>query len=156
VQYYLESGMTAEEFAKVQDDLSVTNAPFNEGLININTASQEVLATLPGIGTERAPQVVAYRQSHASELTSVAWITKALNRQQAIQVGPYITSVSHQFTADIAAVGHHGRGYRRVQVVIDDTEGTPKILYRRDLTDLGWALGQQIRATLLAAHNTVR
>ena len=65
---------------------------------------------------------------------------------------------TYQFTADIAAVGHHGRGYQRVRFVIDTTEtggdGQPKILYRQDLTHLGWALGSDVRQTLLLAQDS--
>jgi len=65
--------------------------------------------------------------------------------------GPYITAHSYQFTADVAAVGHYGRGYRRVKFVFDTSDGTPRIVYRQDLTHLGWALGKQGRADLLVA-----
>jgi len=55
----------------------------------------------------------------------------------------YITTQSFQFTADIAAVGPFGRGYRRVKFVFDISEGAPKIIYRQDLSRLGWALGEK-------------
>ncbi|MBI2949724.1 MAG: hypothetical protein HYY23_18995, partial [Verrucomicrobia bacterium] len=60
----------------------------------------------------------------------------------------------YQFTADIAAVGHHGRGYRRTAFVFDVSEGAPKILYRRDLGRLGWALGPLVRQELAQAKET--
>lgn len=34
------------------------------GLVNINTASEEVLCTLPGIGTSKAKSIIAYREEH--------------------------------------------------------------------------------------------
>jgi hypothetical protein len=53
-------------------------------------------------------------------------------------------------SADIAAVGRHGRGYRRTKVVIDLSDSTkgPQIIYRRDLSPLGWALGSEVRQQL--------
>jgi hypothetical protein len=44
--------------------------------------------------------------------------------------------------ADIVAVGHGDRGYRRTRFVFDTSSGTPIIVYRQDLTHLGWALGK--------------
>jgi hypothetical protein len=69
----------------------------------------------------------------------------AITANNVRQIGPYITSRSYQFTADIAAVGSYGRGYRRVKFIFDTIEGTPKIIYRQDLTHLGWALGPMAR-----------
>jgi hypothetical protein len=62
----------------------------------------------------------------------------------------YVTTQSFQFTADIAAVGPFGRGYRRVKFIFDISEGTPKIIYRQDLSRLGWALGEKARTTWVA------
>jgi hypothetical protein len=66
------------------------------------------------------------------------------------EAGPFLTGQSYQFTADIAAIGKFGRGYRRTKFVFDTTEGTPKIVYRQNLSGLGWALGKATRQTWLA------
>ena len=63
---------------------------------------------------------------------------------------------TYNISADIAAVGHYGRGYRRVKFVFDTTEGAPMIRYRQDLTHLGWALGKYTRQQLQLANNTNR
>ena len=60
------------------------------------------------------------------------------------------TTHSYQFSADIAAVGPFGRGYRRMKFIFDVSDGSPKILYRQDLSRLGWALGDKARETLVA------
>jgi len=59
-----------------------------------------------------------------------------------------LTGKCSQITADIAAVGHHGRGYRRSKIVIDVSATAPRIIYRRNLSGLGWALGSEVRQTL--------
>ena len=46
--------------------------------------------------------------------------------------------------ADIAAVGQHGRGYRRALFVIDFSGETAQVVYRKDLDALGWALGLEV------------
>ena len=151
VEFFVRSRMTSAEFAQIESDLTVTNSAYVEGLINVNTASAEVLAGIPGIGTDKAASVVSYRQSNPDKLTSVAWVVDVLEQAGALQAGPYITARSYQCTADIAATGHYGRGYRRARFIFDTSEGTPKILYRQDLSHLGWALGKQARRTLLLA-----
>ncbi len=155
LQFYARSGLTADEFTQIARDITTTNTPFLTGRVNVNTASEAVLTCIPGIGKDKAASLVSFRQSNPGKLTSVAWVTEILEPADIAQAGPFLTAESYQFTADIAAVGHYGRGYQRVRFVLDTTEltdlGAPKILYRQDLTHLGWALGKDVRQNLLAA-----
>jgi type II secretory pathway component PulK len=153
LEFYLKSGMTSDEFAQVSDNLTTTNGSFVAGLVNVNTASQAVLNCIPGIGSNTAPALISYRMGNPANTTSIAWVVNVLDRNSAIQAGPYITARSYQFAADIAAVGHYGRGFRRVRFIFDISEGVPKIIYRQDLTHLGWALGKDVRDKLLLANN---
>ncbi len=151
LDFYIQSGMTPAEFAQIEPSL---RGPTLKGLININTAGSMVLQFLPGMDTNTAAQLVASRTSLLTDpnnQNTVAWVTQILTPQQATRIGPYITARSYQFTADIAAVGHDGRGYRRTRFVFDTSTGTPVIVYRQDLTHLGWALGAQARTQLVAA-----
>jgi DNA uptake protein ComE-like DNA-binding protein len=161
LMFYSKSGMTADEFAKIANYITVTNGLYIEGRVNINKASAAVLACLPGISTSQdlAQTLIAYRQSNPDKLISVAWIVDALGQNNAaalsaLQAVDCITTQSFQFSADVAAIGPHGRGYRRVRFVIDTCEGAPKVIYRQDLSHLGWALGKNVRQTWLLAKDT--
>ena len=152
LEFFIRSRMTVEDFARIEGDITVSNGQSLEGLINVNTASAAALACIPGIGVEKAESLVAYRQANPNQLTSLAWVAEALGQEGANQAGPFLTSRSHQFTVDIAALGHQGRGYRRVRFVFDISDGTPKIFHRQDLTHLGWALGKEVLQTGLLAR----
>ncbi len=158
LQFFTYSGMSEDEFAQVADSLTATTNNFTEGLVNVNTASQPVLECIPGIGTDYAAQLISYRESNPSKLTTVAWVANVLgeNSTNVLVAGPYLTTRSYQYTADIAAVGHHNRGYQRVKYVFDTSEGAPIIIRRQDLTHLGWALGKDTRTELLAAVKEAR
>mgnify|MGYP000344964386 CR=1 FL=1 len=150
LHYYLRSGMTPDEFAQVEGELTVsTNAT---GLVNVNTASEAVLACIPGIGFENAGALVAYRQMQSGRLGTLAWVTEVLEEADAIQAGPYLTGRSYQYSADIVALGRQGRGYQRVRCVLDTSGGAPRLVTRQDLTHLGWALGPEVREVLLTAR----
>jgi type II secretory pathway component PulK len=151
--------MTADEFALIANYITVTNGSFILGRVNVNTASAAVLACLPGIsdtpGLEQ--QLINYRQTNPDNLGSIAWVVDALGQNNAtaletLQAGDYITTQSYQFAADVAAVGPHGRGYRRVRFVFDTSDGTTKIVYRQDLSHLGWALGKTVRQVWMAQN----
>jgi hypothetical protein len=163
LQFFRNSKMSADEFANIANDISVTNGPFVEGRVNINTASADVLSSLPGLSTDPnlAQTIITYRQSNPDKLVSVAWIVDALGQNNAtalttLQALDCITTQSFQFSADIAALGPNGRGYRRVRFVFDTSSGTPTVIYRQDLTGLGWALGKQVRDTWHTAALTAK
>ncbi len=141
------SDMTQEEYALVHADFTHEDRT-STGLINVNTASETVLACIPGIGPENAATLVAYRQAHPDALTSFAWLREVLSRGAVQRAGRYITDQSYQFTADVAAVGRFGRGYARARTVFDLSTGTPRIIYHQDLTSFGWALGSAVRQQL--------
>jgi type II secretory pathway component PulK len=159
LQFCVRSGLTATEFAQIATNLTTTSGPYIEGRVNVNTASAAVLACLLDGDIAVAEQLVNYRQSNPSSLTSIAWVIDALGQSypealQALQASDCITTESYQFTADIAALGPHGRGYRRVKFVFDTSSGTPKVVYRQDLTQRGWALGREVRQQWLLAKDT--
>jgi type II secretory pathway component PulK len=143
LEFYIRSGMTADEFAKVSPHLTMSGGNFSTGLINVNTASTVVLACVPGITQQMAQQLVSTRQGQTTPSTTLAWVVPVLGRDVAIQAGPYLTTQSWQVSADVAAVGRNGRGYRRMFTVIDASTGAPQIVYRHNMAANGWALGPQ-------------
>jgi len=161
--YWRGQGWSADEFAKISDAVTTTTNIYFRGRLNVNTASSDVLTALfMGLNVDEqtadaaAQTMVTYREQNPDALNSVAWVYDALGGSstvvQALQRGDYITTKSFQFTADIAAVGAFGRGYRRVKFIFDTSDGSPKILYRQDLSRLGWALGEKARQTLIAKN----
>jgi len=154
LEFYVRGGMKIDEFAQIGDALTTTNGATIDGLINVNTASEAVLTCIPGIGQDKATSLVNYRRSNSDKLTTVAWLAEVLDRSGAVAAGPYVTTRTFQFGADIAAVGPYGRGYRRMRVVFDVSSGTPKVIYRQDLSHLGWALGRDVWQTWLLAKDS--
>jgi type II secretory pathway component PulK len=161
LQFYSRSGMTSTEFAQVCTNLTTATAgqAYIEGRVNVNTASAAVLACLLNGNTAAAQQLVSYRLNNSSGLASIAWVIDALGQNfptelQMLESWDCLTTQSYQFTADVAALGPHGRGYRRVKFVFDTSNGTPQIVYRQDLTSLGWALGKSARQKWLTGKGT--
>ena len=153
--------MSADDFSKIVNNITTSTNTYFRSRVNVNTASVDVLTALimgrnvdEQTALSAAQSLVTYRQQNPSRLSSVAWIIDALGTTSqvltALAGGDMVTTHSYQFTADIAAVGAFGRGYRRVKFIFDISDGTPKILYRQDLGRLGWALGEKARENLVA------
>ena len=147
-------GMSSSDFALLYNNITTKTNAYLRNRINVNTAGADVLTALfMGLNVDEstaesaAQTLVTYRQQNPANLSSVAWVIDALGTSSpvvaALGRGDYVTTHSYQFTADIAAVGAYGRGYRRVKFVFDISDVTPKILYRQDLSRLGWALGDK-------------
>jgi len=156
VEFYLASRMTQNEFDQVADLLVATTneTGYIEGLVNINTATEQVLECIPGIGTQYASTVVAHRMGNSTSLQSIAWLVELIGSDAAQQAGPYITTHSYQYSVDVAAVGRYGRGYHRTRYIMETSDQYAHVLYQQDLTYLGWALGRTAREDLEIAGNT--
>ena len=155
------AGMSSADFGNIYNNITTSTNAYIRSRVNVNTANSDVLTALfMGLNIDEqtaegaAQTLLTYRQQNAGNLNSLAWVIDALgNNHQVVTAlarGDYLTTHSYQFSADIAAVGPFGRGYRRVKFIFDVSDGTPKILYRQDLSRLGWALGEKARQTLLA------
>jgi DNA uptake protein ComE-like DNA-binding protein len=151
LEFYIKSGLTATEFAEVSGSLSMSGSAYSNGLINVNTAPLAVLECIPGITASTAAQIISTRNSQTTPVTNLSWVAAILGPKVSVQAGPYLTAETYQVSADVAAVGRFGRGYRRTLFVIDNSSGTPQIVYRRNLASMGWALGTDARQMLATA-----
>jgi DNA uptake protein ComE-like DNA-binding protein len=117
------------------------------GLVNVNTAPVQVLQCLPGMTLSLAQTLVATRTATPSNGTT--WAQNALGASWA-SVAPVLTGISYQYSADIVAVSGDGRAFKRVKIVVDARSQPAKIIYRKDLTQYGWPLPQEVRTSLQA------
>ncbi len=158
-------GMSSDDLAKLSGDVATSTNLYLRNRVNVNTANADVLTALfMGANVDQqtadsaAQTLISYRQQNANNIGSIAWIIDALGNNSPVitalaKASPgLVTTKSYQFTADIAAVGSFGRGYRRVKFIFDVSDGSPKILYRQDLSRLGWALGDKVREDLVAKN----
>jgi type II secretory pathway component PulK len=157
-------GLSSDDFAAIAGNLTTTTNTYIRNRVNVNTANSDVLtAMFMGANVDEqtsisaAQTLASYRQQNSNNLASIAWVIDALGNNSPVlpllAKYDWWTTRSYQFTADIAAVGPFGRGYRRVKFIFDVSDGSPKILYRQDLSRLGWALGEKARENLVA-NNT--
>lgn len=147
LDFYFVTGLKYEEFIQIADRLTTSSEQTLPGLVNVNTASKEVLLCLPGLEENDADALLSYREGN-EDLTSIAWVTKVLDREKATAIGSYITVRSFQYSADIVCLSGNGRAYKRYKAVFDTESGTPRIVYWKSLTHSGWPLNREIVSTL--------
>ena len=162
LDFYYKAQLTVDQLDQLTPYLTISNGNYQVGMVNVNTANPTVLSCVPGITYDLATQIVSARQalqgtgtpggasasSTSSGWTNLGAVAAILGQANASQAGRYLTTRSYQWCADVAAVGRYGRGYRRVQMILDNSTGTPQVVYRRDLSNLGWSLGADERTAL--------
>ncbi len=139
----ISSRVGDEELPVVLDRLTVRPPGlrgFAPGLVNVNTASRAVLATLPGIGEDAADRIIGARSSlDASRRNTPAWLYTEgiLGREQFVEAYPYVTSRGFQYRVRSVGFHHPGGQFCVIEAVIDLARPSAGIFYLRDLTRLG-------------------
>lgn len=134
------SGVTKAELALVLDQFTATTARRQDGLINVNTASLAVLATVPGIDEALAESIVSTRRAIGPErLATVAWLFQegVVSAAQFKAIAPRLTARCFQYRFQVAGYGLPAGRFRVLDVAIDVSGGQKRITYLRDITKLG-------------------
>jgi competence ComEA-like helix-hairpin-helix protein len=112
-------------FMDIADDVTTDTGQSLAGAININTASLEVLACLPGVTREIAQAVISLRQSNGffantGELLKVPGLTRDIFKQ----IAPLVTARSETFRilseGRINSTGARQRIQAIIHVGLDD------------------------------------
>jgi type II secretory pathway component PulK len=154
--------LKANELEMVEDYLTAPIPNIN-GLpgprrININFAPREVLMTMTESGEISESDIDAILAARpaavASNPTSLAWVLDVFPTDDDVieELSQMVTARGAKYSADIVAASGNGRGFCRVRIVVDLSGTTPRIVYRRDLTDLGWPLEAEILEALRAGE----
>jgi type II secretory pathway component PulK len=113
--------------------------------ININTASQVVLSALPGLSDSDVQTILTNRPQISDGSTpdpsfqTVAWLVLQANfsisKMQTLE--NYITARTQVYRIQSLGYASNGGPVARVEAVIDTNLGRPRVLYWRDLSELG-------------------
>ena len=113
--------------------------------VNVNTAPRSVLLALPGITEADADSIEAKRPQYLNgespdpKFATIAWLmadnTLTVAKMQALE--RYITARTQVYRVQSIGYFDEAGPMARVEAVIDTNQGKPRIVYYRDLTDLG-------------------
>ena len=143
-----DPGTSAQWMPLLLDKLTTVNASELPPRININTAPQEVLATLPGLSDSDIQTILNTRPDPSTPeppdtiFSSTAWlITEArLSASQLQTLEKYITAKSQVYRVQSVGYFDGGGPTARIEAVVDTNGGRPRIVYWRDLTQFGKGL----------------
>ncbi|MBL9167902.1 MAG: general secretion pathway protein GspK [Verrucomicrobiales bacterium] len=136
----IPSGIGKKELPVLLEHFTATAEDELPGLINVNTASIGVLATVPGIDEPLAEAIVSARKSVSPERrNTIAWLFEndVMDAARFRLIAPRLTARSFQFRFQVVGFGLPSGRYRVLDVMIDSAGAEPSISYLRDITRLG-------------------
>lgn len=136
----MDSGVGKAELPIVLDRFTTRLLPRAPGLIDVNTASSQVLQVLPGMDEALADSIVSARLNLRDEQRRTpAWLYQEglLDASQFKALAPYITARASQFHLHVVGYGVPSGRYRVLEAIVDTAGQKPAIIYLRDITRLG-------------------
>jgi type II secretory pathway component PulK len=113
--------------------------------LNINTASQVLLSALPGLSAADVETIVSQRPDYTGgasadpTYSTPAWLMTQANFPASTMQGldRYITASSQVYRVQALGYFDGGGPTARVEGIVDTNAGRPRLMYWRDLTELG-------------------
>jgi hypothetical protein len=129
------------------DQTTTSQQPELTPRININTASETVLAALPGMSTDLVLAIINARPLTSSDAApdpifqTPAWLVTDANLPITMlqQLENYITARTYVYRVQSVGYFDSGGAMARIEAVFDTNLGRPRIVYWRDLSSLGKA-----------------
>ena len=143
-----DPSLRADLLPKLLDKTTTQAGTELPGRVNVNTAPREVLLALPGLADADVDAILAKRPMYSNgEAPDDAFATPAwLLSDNTIKVETlqslerYITARTQVYRVQSIGYFDEAGPVARVEAVIDVNQGKPRIVYYRDLTELGRAI----------------
>jgi DNA uptake protein ComE-like DNA-binding protein len=141
-----DAGQLATILPLLLDQTTTSQAPDLTPRINVNVASQTVLSTLPGFSPADIQSIISNRPTPSPSASidpiyqTPAWLLTQGNISASTMqsVERFITARS--FVYRFQSIGYFNDGSgpsSRLEAVVDTNFGRPRIVYLRDITELG-------------------
>lgn len=141
-----DGGTLTSLLPEIMDKLSTTGDTYLEGRININQARREILVGLPDITENTVSGILAAQAVDGepsgdalAQHATTGWLfTEGLVDIWGMRaIDPFITARGSVFRAQILGFFEGGGPVSRQEIVVDTTQVPPRIVFHRDLDDLG-------------------
>ena len=146
---------SAADRAAILDNVTTSAATRVEGKINLNTASEAVLMSLPNMTQDLAQAIVAYQSTGFTKLSDLLQVSGFNDANTLRQFAGYFTVRSSVFL--VRVVGECNGTRAALEFVVDTSTGTPQIAKMHDqpYTDMptrwGWSADATNETVLVEA-----
>lgn len=125
---------TMQELSRWIDAITVSDEEMIPGLINLNTASDAVLATIEELEEDDIAQILLMRGAETSPFKSLADLINlpSMTEEKLKSVIDKFTTRTNQFTVRAAGMVPSAKARQQIEAVIERKNGTASLLYWRE------------------------
>jgi len=124
--------VTVGIFQRIVGNITLTDDQMLPGRININTASQEVLATLPGVDDELVDRIIRYRDGGGFASIGGLLDVSGMTKEKFAKLESHVTVRSNVFRVLSHGLAESGLAKATIECVVDRSGDVPQILYWRE------------------------
>lgn len=143
-----DPGSMQEYLPQLMDVLTTVNGEFLPGRINVNQARREVLLGLPEMTEALADAIVAAQPVDSTGMpltdviaqrTTTGWLVAEglVTLEQMQRLDRFLTARGDVYRVQSVGYFDAGGPVSRIEAVIDATQTPPRVVFFRELTDLG-------------------
>lgn len=142
------------------EQVTVVTAEVIPGRINVNQASRDVLAGIPGMTDEVVEQIVGQRNpdpgADGTEMNHETWLlTQGLvTLDEMRSLSPFVCANGSVYRAQVIGYYDDGRSACRLEVVLDATQQPASVLLWRDISHLGRGYSLETLGVTATAEGT--
>ncbi|MCX7013135.1 MAG: type II secretion system protein GspK [Candidatus Sumerlaeota bacterium] len=116
------------------DAITATDQTVISGLVNLNTAPEEVLATLPGLTEDDIVQIGLLREAGSTPFLSVGDLfqLQGMDVDRFRQAAGKVTTRSSQFRIQATGKLNSGQAQKQIEAVVERDENGVHVLYWRE------------------------
>ncbi|MDB5345345.1 MAG: Type secretory pathway component PulK-like protein [Schlesneria sp.] len=133
---------------KLMDTLSTSNDEYLDGRININQARREILLGIPVLTEELVDKIILAQKLDSNgqpspdviqQHNTTGWLffEGLVDIPTMVTLDPYFTARGDVYRAQIFGFYDGGGPITRLEAMVDGTQKPPRIIFQRDLNDLG-------------------
>lgn len=133
---------------RLMDVLSVSSDEIIEGRINLNQARREILLGVPGMSEKLVNSIVTAQKIDANgqpdpdtiqqhNVTGWLFMEQLVDIWKMRELDPYLTARGDVYHAQVFGFFDVGGPVIRIEAVVDATKVPPRVVFQRDLNDLG-------------------
>jgi type II secretory pathway component PulK len=127
----------------LMDSCTIVTSEIIPGRININLASRELLAGIPGMPESAVEQILSERSADAGQMNPdhmhETWLltTGIVTLQEMKSLSPFICGGGSVYRAQSVGYFDDGAASARLEVLLDASQQPPAVLLWRDISHLG-------------------